>query len=453
MINKLIILIVIALGVVAIAQLMRVNELTAKLSNRKEEEIPLRDNKFNAKMMLTFMVLFYIGVIWLMLTYGWTGKGVAASTHGEEIDWLLNLNLIIVFAVFFLCNTLLFVFAYKYYKRPGTKAYYFPHDNKIEMIWTVIPAIVLAVIIILGLKAWNNITDDASAESENIELYSYQFGWTARYSGIDNKLGDFDYKLTTGDNPLALITDSNLIKSIESMENGSIVSGSLGVNTIEEILNDKDTILSVADRESLHTELGRKERMLQLLKQMKGTHKADSLDPIVMNDMIVGDTLVLLKGQNYEFKFRAKDVIHSAYFPHFRAQMNTVPGMTTRFKFQPIYTTKEMRVLVENADFEFVLMCNKICGGSHYKMKMPVAVLTADEYVAWLMSKPRYDGKNYFGYDMDATKISPADAKAMNEKKEALIAQYRLLEESVEKKAEESSEEVVEEISNVGGNE
>lgn len=449
MINNLIILIVIALGVIAIAQLMRVNELTAKLSNRKEEDIPLRDNKFNAKMMLTFMVLFYVGVVWLMVVYGWTGKGVAASTHGEEIDWLLNLNLIIVFAVFFVCNTLLFVFAYKYYKRPGVKAYYFPHDNKLEMVWTVIPAVVLAVIIILGLKAWNDITDDASAEAENIELYSYQFGWTARYSGMDNQLGNFDYKLTSGENPLALVTDSNLIKSIESMENGSIMSGSLGVNTIEMILNDNDTILSVADRAALHTELGRKERMLHLLKQMKGTHDADSLDPMVMNDMIIGDTLVLLKGQNYEFKFRAKDVIHSAYFPHFRAQMNTVPGMTTRFKFQPIYTTDEMAVHVENDDFQYVLMCNKICGGSHYKMKMPVEVYTADEYITWLLSKPRYDGKNYFGYDMDATKISPSDAKAMNEKVEALRAEYKVIEESVVKKAEEDSEEVVEEISTV----
>jgi cytochrome c oxidase subunit 2 len=94
--------------------------------------------------------------------------------------------------------------------------------------------------------------------------------------------------------------------------------------------------------------------------------------------------------QEYELTFRAKDVIHSAYFPHLRAQMNTVPGLTTRMKFIPTITTSDMRERKKNASFNYVLMCNKICGGAHYKMKMIVVIDTPEQYAAWMKSKTTF---------------------------------------------------------------
>ena len=38
-------------------------------------------------------------------------------------------------------------------------------------------------------------------------------------------------------------------------------------------------------------------------------------------------------------------------------------------------------------NFNFVLMCNKICGTAHYKMKLMVVVLEEDEYIAWKETK------------------------------------------------------------------
>lgn len=426
MINKLIILVVIVLGVIGIAQLVRLNELSRKTSGRREEDIPHRDNILNANLMLVFMVLFYASFIWLMLKYGYTGRGVAASTHGVETDWLLNLNFIIISAVFFLTNTLLFGFAWKYVKKPGVKAYFYPHNNKLEMIWTVIPAAVLAVIIILGLKSWNEITDESSDEAERVELFSYQFGWKARYAGVDNILGEFDYKLTTAENEFAIMTKENIENSLQLMEVGA--TGNSGIEMLEAQLNDMTIIMSAEEREKLHAELKRKERMVRLLDQMNQTYN-DSLDAFANND-VFADTLVLLKGQNYEMSFRAKDVIHSAYLPHFRAQMNTVPGMVTRMKFQPIYTTEEMRELMNNPQFNYILMCNKICGGAHYKMNMQVKVLGAEEYAEWKTSQTRYDGKSYFGYDTEE-ELSAEDKKAIAEKKAELVEQYKTIEASL----------------------
>ena len=110
-------------------------------------------------------------------------------------------------------------------------------------------------------------------------------------------------------------------------------------------------------------------------------------DAYAWDDIIQTDTLYLSKGTEYEMSFRSKDVIHSAYFPHFRVQMNVVPGMPTRFKFTPSLTTKEMQKKKADSKFNFVLMCNKICGTAHYKMKMIVVVLTPGEFKEWENSK------------------------------------------------------------------
>lgn len=394
--SKLIVLLVIILGVIAIAQLVRVNELTAKHTNRKDGEVPHRDNMFNANMMLIFVISFFVFFIWLMLKYGYTGLGPAASTHGMETDWLLNLNFVIIIAVFFITNALLFVFAWKYVKKPGAKAYFYPHNNKLEMVWTVIPAAVLAVIIILGLKTWNDITAVADDEHENIELFSYQFGWTARYSGENNQLGKFDYKLTTPENQYAIKTRDNIENALELMQVGA--SGQEGIEMLEDRLNDESIAMSKKDRQKLKNDLARKQRMVRLLEQMSLTYN-DSLDELANDDIIVADSLFLLKGQNYNFSFRSKDVIHSAYFPHFRAQMNTVPGMTTYFRIQPTFSTLEMRKKMNDEDFEYILMCNKICGGSHYNMKMAVKVLEPEAYLKWQKSKTSYDGSPWLEFN------------------------------------------------------
>ena len=377
--SKLIVLIVIVLGVLAIAQLVRLYELSSKLRNRREEDIPNRDNRLNAFLMLAFVIFMFGGFIWLMLHYGWTGRGEAASINGKQTDWLMNLNLVIIISVFFITNALLFGFSYKYVRKPGVKAYFFPHDNRLELAWTVVPALVLAVIIILGLKSWNEQTDLPSKEAIRVELFSKQFDWTVRMSGDDNKLGFFDYKLTNDNNPLGLMTTATIQDAIDSMENGAA-----GIRNLEAKLNNRNLIFIPEERDLMLTDLDRKERLVRLLHQMKARHSAkldaSTLDDIVFN---ANDTLYLCANKQYEFNFRSKDVIHSAYFPHFRAQMNTVPGMTTRFKFTPVITTKAMREKMNNPKFNYILMCNKICGGSHYKMKLIVVVLSPGEYNKW----------------------------------------------------------------------
>ena len=388
--EKLIILIVVILGAIAIAQLVRVYEISAKLRKTGEHEITSRDNNLNAKMMLGFMFVLFISFIYLMATYGWTGRGIAASVEGKETDWLLNLNFVIIIMIFFFTNFLLFFFTYKYVRKPGVKAFYYPHNNKLEMLWTVVPAIVLAVIIILGLKTWNDLVAPTGKEAIRVELFSKQFDWTARYAGQDNTLGKYDYKLTTDNNELALLTTNTIDSAINNMMNGSN-----GISKIQKLLNNRDTILNDSTSNALRQDLSRKERLYRLLAQMKANHNA-KLDASAWDDIIQKDTLVLCKGVQYEISLRAKDVIHSAYFLHMRAQMNAVPGMPTRLKFTPSMTTEEMRKVKNNPSFNYILMCNKICGGAHYKMKMVVVVKDKAAYKAWMASKKKETFKDKY---------------------------------------------------------
>ena len=345
--EKLIILIVIILGAIALAQLVRVYELSSKLRKSAEHEVNDKDNHINGLLMYIFMLLTFAGFIYLMLKYGWSGRGEAASTQGVETDWLLNLNFIIIIISYFITNYLLFYFTYKYVRKPGVKAYFYQHNNKLEMIWTIVPAVVLAFIIILGLKSWSKITSPAEPDAIRIELFAKQYDWTARYAGLDNELGKYDYKLTSDNNELGLITSNTIDTSIAIM--------SKEILSLTKLLNNRDTILNDSVIVVRRNTLSIKERLFRLVTQLKENHDKKA-DAAVWDDIIQRDTLYLCKGENYEFNLRARDVLHSAYFPHFRIQMNAVPGMTTRMKLTPNMTTEEMRAKKNNPNFNFILM-------------------------------------------------------------------------------------------------
>lgn len=386
---KIVVLLVVVIGIVAIAQLAKVTRIAARISNRKEEEISLRDNKLNAFLMLAFMIVFFGSFVYMASTYGVHALGEAASDFGagkmvndagEVVDGdvigydaLFNLNLFIIVSVFFITNALLFIFAFKYYYKPGTRAFWYPHNNKLEIIWTVVPALVLFVIIVLGLMKWQNITGPASENAEVVEIYSYQFGWKARYGGQDNKLGASDYLLVGGANPLGVVSSENVATRLKAVE------GRIG--EIEADLADENKVFAVAEEDELVSDLDRYKTIKRRLDRMS-VMVTDSLNAIAADDFITGE-LHLRKGQEYEFKFRSQDVIHSAFMPHFRAQYNTVPGMQTRIKFTPIMTTEEKRAEMGDDTFDFVLLCNKVCGASHSNMQMKIVVHDDASYKAW----------------------------------------------------------------------
>jgi cytochrome c oxidase subunit II len=336
----LVIIIILILAAAAIWQLVRVVELSSRLKGVDPNKITDWDNRLQGRLMLTFYFLLMAFCWWQYELYGDKMLPVSASELGEEIDWLLNFNFLIVIIVFVVTNFLLFYMGFKYYGRKGQKASYIAHNNKMEMIWTVVPAIVLFVIIFFGIDLWNRVMSPAPKGTRVVEIYAQQFKWMVRYSGTDNLLGKANYRLIKGTNELGL----------------------------------------------------------------------DTTDAAGYDDIIVNDTLFLPVGDEVDFHIRSQDVLHSMYMPHFRAQMNCVPGMETYFHFKPTKTTVQMRkdpyVIElmrqvneerkksnkEAVEFDYLLLCNKICGATHYNMQMKVVVGTPEEYKAFMERRNAYLG-------------------------------------------------------------
>ncbi|MEZ4737888.1 MAG: cytochrome c oxidase subunit II [Flavobacteriales bacterium] len=386
--TKLLILIVVVLGILAVAQLARVYELTSKLRGKREEDISAGDNRFNGRMMWLFAVAYFGFFLWLVVAYKDKMLPIAASEHGVETDWLLNFNWAILLIAFVITNVLLFWFAGKYLYSKDRRAFWQPHNNKLELIWTVIPAAVLAVIIIYGLRTWSGITAPAGPEAELVELYARQFDWTARYPGADGGLGATDFRLINGTNPLGIVTRESVATRIAELDQEIRTGDSLLAHAI---LSDTRTGELT---ESVERMRRNKTRIINLRSLMEQdiAEKGEASAYLHGADDIVIKEFHLPVHKEAEILIRSQDVIHSAYIPHMRAQMNAVPGMTTRMKMVPTITTDSMRTAVMKDDaFDFILLCNKICGASHYNMQMPLVVTTSEEYDAWMkeaMTKP-----------------------------------------------------------------
>lgn len=180
------------LGFIIVFQIAKASEYVGIL---KGEEKTRRDsNRINAFLLLAFLIIGLFGVWYCNEKLKDKILPPSASNHGDKIDTMIWITLAITFVVFLITQILLFWYAYRYQEREGQKAFYFPHNNKLEVIWTVIPAITLTVLVGFGLYYWFQITGEAPANAQVVEVTGSQFKWEFRYPGKDGKLGKKYFK-------------------------------------------------------------------------------------------------------------------------------------------------------------------------------------------------------------------------------------------------------------------
>ena len=333
-----------AISVWQITKIFEISNLGAKKDD--SQVASEKDNDLQGKLMFAFLVFIYLVTIYSFVSYTKVLLPDSASEHGYTYDKLMLISFLVIFLVQTVTQALLHYFAYKYRGINGRKASFITHNNKLELVWTVIPAIVLFVLILYGMTTWSDIMNfEEDEDALVVELYAAQWNWKARYAGDDNVLGDANVRF----------------------------------------LNDFDGRNSVG---------------------------IDSSDPNGLDDVVVTQEFHLPVNRKVIFKIRSQDVLHSAYMPHFRAQMNAVPGMITEFSFTPTVTTAEMRLnpeivskvnrinkirydnsqeLIAKGEealapyqFDYLLLCAKICGASHYNMQMKLVVESEKDFNKWL---------------------------------------------------------------------
>ena len=337
-------LVVLVLIAISIWQITKIFEL----SQAKKENTQIADdddNRWNGQLMFAFLIFIYAITLFSFWKWGDVLLPDASSEHGIEYDNLMWISFAIIFFTQTVTQALLHYFAYKYRGEKGKKALFYADNDRLEAIWTIIPVIALAGLILYGLYTWTDImTVEENEDALVVELYAQQFNWKARYAGEDGVLGDAN------------------VRFLQDFDGKNLVG-------------------------------------------------IDATDPNGFDDVVVQE-LHLPAGREVIFKMRSQDVLHSAYMPHFRAQMNCVPGMITEFAFVPTVTTEEMRqtddikakvkkinaIRRENSQellakgeealepyvFDYLLLCNKICGASHYNMQMKIVVETPEEFQKWM---------------------------------------------------------------------
>ena len=341
---------------IAIWQISKIHQLIQNNMGIKKDDSQIateKDNDLQGKLMFAFLVFIYLVTIYCFWNYTKVLLPESASEHGVTYDRLMWISFAIILFAQTITQAILHYFAYKYRGIKNRKAFFLTHDNNLELIWTIIPAIVFFCLIIYGMVTWSSIMNfnDQDEDALIIELYAQQWNWKARYAGQDNVLGDANVRF----------------------------------------LNDFDGRNSVG---------------------------IDSSDPNGWDDIVVTQEFHIPVNKKIIFKMRSQDVLHSAYMPHFRAQMNCVPGMITEFSYTPTKTTAEMRMNADIAakverinkirynnsqkllakgeealdpyQFDYLLLCAKICGTSHYNMQMKIVVDTEKDYNKWISSQSAF---------------------------------------------------------------
>ncbi len=161
-------------------------------------------NRVNAVLFLVFMIV-GLAAFWIFSIKEYPKYHLpVASQHGVAWDNMFWATVVITLIVFFITQILLFYFSFRYHYREGNKALYYPVNDTLEKVWTIIPAIVMAILVFAGMKIWNKITSKPPANAEVVEIMGYQFAWKTRYPGKDNKLGSYDFRLVDATNVMGV---------------------------------------------------------------------------------------------------------------------------------------------------------------------------------------------------------------------------------------------------------
>ncbi|MCB0640607.1 MAG: OmpA family protein [Phaeodactylibacter sp.] len=370
---------------VVVIQIGKVTELASAV--RGEEEAQDSVNGRTAPLMLVFVVLFLIYCIWSAIDYSpymlGYGPHESASAHGGRLDSMFNITLFFTGIVFVITQFALFYFAWKYRGRSEGKAVYLPHDNRLEIVWTAIPAVVMTFLVVGGLDAWNEVMADVNDDEEfmEIEATGYQFAWHLRYPGADGKLGARNYKLIDATNPVG--QDWNDTKNLDDLHPAEIV---LPVN--------KKVRVRITSRDVLHNFYLPHFRV-----------KMDAV-PGMPTYFVFTPTKTT---EEYRQQLRAYDEYQA-------------PTDPTDPESEPLWKT-----------FNYELACAELCGSGHYSMRRVVRIVSEEEYQDWLSQQESYYLSSIRNTDKDPFKGQLLDVE-ISQRKESFntsVDEARALPDSV----------------------
>lgn len=341
MVFLLIVLSVVLIAIIAI-QVGKVAELATKI--RGEEEMQEVVNKRQGVYMLVFLAAFLIIAIYSGAAYKnyYLGFGPLspASKHGKAIDDMFQWTLIITGIVFFATQILLFYFAYRYRGTRKGKAQFLPHNNTVELVWTIIPAITMTFLVIAGLDAWNEVMADVKDGDSYLEIEAtgYQFAWVLRYPGMDGQLGEKNFRLIDGSNPVGQNWKDE--KNVDDFHSDELW-----------LPKGKKVRVRITSRDVLHN--------------FYLPHFRVKMDAV--------------PGMPTYFVFTPTKTTEE-----FRQQLKKYP------EYQKKVDPKDPESPMLWEAFDYELACAELCGNAHFSMRKTVKVVEEEEWLAWQAKQQSY---------------------------------------------------------------
>ncbi len=363
--TALITILTVVLLFIVLVQIAKINELASSMIDEDAYQEKIANS--NGKWFLIFCVIFLGSFFWSALYYAnrMLGYGPlqSASAHGGSIDSMFNLTLVLTGIVFIICHILLFWFAYKYRFQANRKALFFPHDTRLEIIWTAVPALVMTVLVVKGLVTWNNVMADVKQDEAymEIEATGWQFAWNLRYPGIDGQLG---------------VKDFRLIKS--------------GVNEIGQDWTDVRN----------HDDFNADELVVPKGKKIR--------------IRIIGrDVLHNFYLPHFRVKMDAVPGVPTYFIftpikttEEFRQELRKYP------EYQQPSDPNDPNSEPKWKAFNYELACAELCGKGHYSMRRLVKVVSQEEWEKWNASQKSFYLTNVRNTDEDPFKGQPLEYEA-----------------------------------------
>jgi cytochrome c oxidase subunit 2 len=214
---------IIGIGVVLVLAILfmifRIGNLIGVVKGRGDE-VDEANNGLNAWLFMFFLIASLTAFFWYSYAHFDEYVLPVASEHGTETDHLFWITMVITVFAFTIIFIGMFWFTFKYRYDKNRKAEFISDNHTLEIIWTVIPAIVLALLIFRGLRTWNDIVSPASDQAEVVEVIGQQFAWSVRYPGVKNNvLGKHNFKLIDPANEFGLdLSDKNSFDDFKAPE-------------------------------------------------------------------------------------------------------------------------------------------------------------------------------------------------------------------------------------------
>ncbi len=267
------------------------------------------------------------------------------SEHGSGFDGLFTLILWITVGIFVLIHIVLLTSLIRHRNRPGrTKAWFIHGNNRLEIFWTIIPAIILTVVSLLSTRVWQSyhaMRDIGQPDAVRVLVIGQQFKWNVIYPGPDGQLGRYLLYPSTTD---------------ERWPDGQRFRGSNGPAALPQ---EK-----------------REEAINAYIEQINPLGK-DLTDPLGTDDdwrNALARDLVVPVGRRVEVYLASRDVIHDFAVPLMRVKMDTIPGTIGLLTFMPT------KISADEPGGAYDIVCEELCGTGHYTMRGRLVVVDNAAY-------------------------------------------------------------------------